>query len=519
MVKIASNKDGFKDVPNPYWIVSTAETNYPVLDEDITVDVAIVGGGIVGITSAYLLVNEGLKVAVIEANKILHGTTGHTTAKITSQHSLIYARLVKEKGEDLAHQYADANETAIHTIADLIEKNNIDCDFMWRPAYIYTQSDRYLRDIEDEAEAASRLGIQASLLNEIPLPFAVKSALRYDGQAQFHPLKYLKALVPQILDKGSYIFEQTRAINIEKGKDYLVITHTGKKVSAPRVIVASHFPFFDGGGLYFTRIYNERSYVIGATINEKFPEGMFISAEDPTRSLRSQSFQDGELILIGGEHHKTGHCENTNLHYSNLVEYAKNTFQVQDIPYRWSTQDCMTLDGIPYVGNLTSHSPDLYVATGFGKWGMSNSMAAAMILRDLINKGDSTWLPVYNPSRFPDVGEFLVQNLDVAKSYISGKLNHISENEEIGKGEAKVISIDGKKTGAYRDENDELHLLDITCTHVGCELEWNSAERSWDCPCHGSRFGYGGNIIEGPALNSLKPIEEGPNKVEPNVFQ
>lgn len=343
--------------------------------------------------------------------------------------------------------------------------------------------------------------------------------MRFDGQAQFHPLKYLKALVPKILDKGSYIFEQTRAMNIEKEKDYLVITNTGKKVAAAKVIIASHFPFFDGGGLYFSRIFNERSYVIGATIKEKFPEGMFISAEDPTRSLRSQSFQDSELILIGGEHHKTGHCENTNLHYSNLIDYAQSTFQVRDIPYRWSTQDCMTLDGVPYVGHLTSNNHDLYVATGFGKWGMTNSTAAALILKDLINKGTSPWAPVYNPSRFPDVGEFLVQNLDVAKSFISGKLNQISEKLEIGKGEAKIISVDGKRAGAYRDENEELHILDITCTHVGCELEWNSAERTWDCPCHGSRFDYQGNIVEGPALNCLRDIQEGPNKVEPNIFQ
>jgi glycine/D-amino acid oxidase-like deaminating enzyme len=204
VINISSDEYEFKDVPNPYWIASTKATNYPELIKDIDVDVAIVGGGIVGITAAYLLVQEGLQVAVIEADHILNGTTGHTTAKITSQHSLIYARLIKEKGKELARQYADANETAIHTIADLIEKNKIDCDFMWRPAYIYTQTDKYQQDIEDEAKAASDLGIKASLLEEVPLPFAVKSALRFDGQAQFHPLKYLKALAPQIINKGSY---------------------------------------------------------------------------------------------------------------------------------------------------------------------------------------------------------------------------------------------------------------------------------------------------------------------------
>ena len=224
--------------------------------------------------------------------------------KISSQHSLIYARLKKDMGAEKAGQYAEANESAIHTIADIIEKNKIQCDFMWSPAYVYTQSDKYLKDIEDEAKAASSLGIKASLVDELPLPFAIKTALRFDNQAQFHPLKYLKVLAQFVLDSGSYIFEQTRAMNIEKDKNYLVITSSGKKISSDKVIIASHFPFFDGGGLYFSKMYAERSYIVGVTIKDKFPEGMFISAEDPLRSLRSQSMGDEELILVGGDQHK-----------------------------------------------------------------------------------------------------------------------------------------------------------------------------------------------------------------------
>jgi len=509
----------FRDAPNPYWLASTSTADYPALDEDVDVDVAIIGGGMVGISCAYMLVKEKFKVAVIEADRILHGTTGHTTAKITSQHSLIYARLKKEIGEEKAQQYADANQSAIKTIADIISSKNIDCDFVRQPAYVYTQSDKYIKDIEDEARAASNLGIRASYVEEIPLPFSVKAALRFEDQAQFHPLKYLQALLPDITENGSYIFEQTRAMNIEKDNDYIVITHSGKKVKAQKVIVASHYPFFDGGGLYFSRLYTERSYVVGITAQGKFPEGMYISAEDPARSLRSQSFEGGELILVGGEHHKTGQDSNTNQHYSNLIDWAKKTFRVVDIPYRWSTQDCMTLDGVPYVGQLTASSPNLYVATGFGKWGMTNSTAAAMMLTDLIVKGENSWTPVYNPSRFPDLTNLIVQNADVVKNYVSGKLEAPDNDVEIAKGEARVVNVDGERAGAYRDENDKLHLMDITCTHLGCELQWNNAERTWDCPCHGSRFGCQGAIVEGPALNVLKPVEESRNNVEPNVFQ
>jgi len=519
VIDIDSRKE-FKDLPRPYWIASAPETNYPNLDEDIRVDVAIVGGGIAGISSAYLLAREGLKVAVIEANRILQGTTGHTTAKITSQHSLIYARLKKEMGSEKAQQYAQANESAIRFIASIVQENHIDCDFACCPAYLYTQSDNYLKDIRDEFEAASSLGLKASYLEEIPLSFPVKAALRFNEQAHFHPLKYLQFLAEEIIKQGSYIFEQSQAINIEKGSQLAVISSDKKRVTCSQIIIASHFPFYDGGGLYFSRIYAERSYVLGVKIAEDFPEEMFISAESPIRSLRSQPYEDGQLILIGGESHKTGQDHDCNDHYKNLLAYARNTFEVLDVPYRWSTQDCMTIDGIPFVGHISAGAPDIYVCSGFGKWGMSNGTAAAMIVKDLIVKGESPWAPVYNPSRLtlPSITTLASQNLNVAKHFILGKLKPAAENAQITKGEAQIINVDGQKAGAYRDENGSLHIVDITCTHLGCELAWNNAERSWDCPCHGSRFGYCGEIIEGPALNHLNYLEEGPNKVEPNIL-
>lgn len=520
MNEIIMNAQRFTDAPSSYWITSAPKSDYPTLNEDITADVCIVGGGIAGISAAYLLAKEGVKVALIEANQVLHGTTGHTTAKITSQHSLIYTRLKQEVGEEKARLYAQANDNAIRMIAQLVEENDIDCDFAWLPAYVYTQSNKYVEQIKAEVEAASSLGIEASYLNKIPLPFEIKGAMRFENQAQFHPLKYLKFLAGEIINLGGQIFEQTQAINIEKGQSYSVITSNGKRVKSPRVIIATHYPFFDGGGLYFTRIYAEKSYIIGAKIAGSFPAGMFISAEDPARSLRSQPYEDGDLILIGGENHKTGQDLNSNMHYNNLVDFANTTFQVQDIPYRWSTQDCMTIDGVPFVGHLTPKSPDLYIATGFNKWGMSNSTVAAMILKDLIVKGDNPWAPVYDPHRLiiPSITTFFSQNANVAKELISGKLRPAAEDAQIKKGEAAIINVDGDKAGAYRDENDQLHVLDITCTHLGCELAWNNAERSWDCPCHGSRFSYEGEIIEGPALNRLRKIDEAPNTVEPNIY-
>lgn len=519
MINIANNFN-YTDPPSPYWIESTPETSYPSLTEDINTDVAIVGAGIVGITCAYLLAREGLKVVIIEADRILQGTTGHTTAKISSQHALIYDKLRNQMGEEKARQYADANQKAIQFIADTAAEKGIDCDLSWRPAYVYTQSDKYVKQIENEEKAASSLGIKASVVHELPLPFRIKAALRFDGQAQFHPLKYLKALV-KVLPDSVRIFEQTRAINIEEGKSAAVITNQGKKVIASKVVIASHYPFFDGGGMYFSRVYPSRSYVVGITIAEKFPEGMFISAETPARSLRSQPLGDEELILVVGEDHKTGQSKNTATHYDNLLKFAHDTYEVREVKYRWSTQDYITLDGVPYVGNLTSGHPDLYVATGFGKWGITNGTASAMIIRDLITQGDSPWKDVYTPSRFnvASAVNFVVTNADVAKHLVTGKLKPAEDLKDLPPGEARVIYADGDKVGAFRDDKGKLHLVDVTCTHMGCELSWNEAERSWDCPCHGSRFTYEGDIIEGPALSKLHHPGEGPNQVEPNVIQ
>lgn len=511
----------FKDAPMPYWIASTPETDYSALAEDLSVDVAIVGGGMTGITSAYLLKKEGYKVAILDAGRIAHGTSGHTTAKITSQHGLVYNKILKSLGREHAKQYADSNESAIHFIADLIKEKNISCDFSWQPAYVFTQDDNYVDKIQKEVETASDLGIIASYLEEIPLPFKVKAAVRFDNQAQFHPRKYLYELQKEIPGDGSYIFENTRIMDVKEGKPCTLITEKGNKVTALKVILASHYPCYDGLGMYFTRLYPERSYALAIKAKEKFPGGMYITAENPGRSLRSTPYEDGELILVVGEHHKTGQGEDLNKHYINLKKFAMDTYTVENIPWRWSTHDYTTPDGVPYIGNLTSGAPDIFVATGYGKWGMTTSTLASIMLKDLITKGESPWRDVYSPSRFTPAAsavEIIKENADVAKHLIKGKLSVPPNNVLIDNGEGKVIDVDAQRAGAYRDDNGTLHIVDTTCTHVGCELNWNNAEKTWDCPCHGSRFTVEGDIVEGPAVHRIKHISDGKNEIDPNIF-
>jgi len=498
----------FKIPPESYWLASTQRTEYPVLDEDKKVDVAIIGGGFAGISTAYMLVNEGLRVAVVEADRILQGTTGHTTAKVTSQHGLIYSKIKSKISEEFAQQYADANETAIRFIEKTAKENNIECDLTEQSAYIFTCRDGYADRILEEANVASSLGIQASYVEEIPLPFEIKAAVRFDNQAQFHPLKYLLKLARIISEKGCQIYENSRVVDIEdNGDKYVVITDKGRRLASDRLIIASHYPCYNKAGLYFSRLWTDRSYVLAIKAKEQYPGGMYITAEEPGRSIRSQNTDDGELILIGGEHHKTGQGEDTIKHYEALVDFACENFTVLDIPYRWSTQDCMTLDDIPYVGYFKSDTPNLYIATGFGKWGMTNSTAASMILRDLIIDNTSPWQDVYSPSR-QTIGAsaktFVVENLNVAKELIKGKLASLPEDIELSPGEGRAVEIDGEKAGAYKDHNGTVHIVNTTCTHMGCELKWNSAEKTWDCPCHGSRFSYEGDVVEGPAIHPLE---------------
>lgn len=507
-----NNLDVFKDLPNSYWLASTEKTNYPTLAKDIDVDIAIVGGGIAGILCGYQLQKEGFNIAIIEAGNIIESTTAHTTAKVTSQHDLIYDKIKSTMGDEFAKQYAEANETAIHEIKRIADENNIDCDYSTQSSYIYTEKNKYKKKIEDEVKAASSLGIEAKLIDKIPLPIKIKAGMIFENQAQFHPRKFLLALAKKIKGNGVNIYENTRATQLNEESDrYIINTSQDKKVTANKVIIASHYPFYNKKGLYFSRIHVQRSYILGIKTKEKFPGGMYINAEDPSRSLRSHPTKDGELVLVVGEDHKTGQSKDTNMHYKALFDFAKDIFTVESVPYRWSTEDCMTLDGVPYVGKFTSETPNIYIATGFGKWGMTNSMASSMILRDLIVDGQSPWQDIYDPSRktiAASIKKFTVENVNVGGQLIGGKLSKPSKDINIKCGEGKVVEIDGERVGAFRDDDGKIHLVNTTCTHAGCELNWNSAERSWDCPCHSSRFTYKGDILKGPAT---KPLSFGRN--------
>lgn len=506
-------------IPNfssSYWIDSIKAQEYPVLENDIAVDVLVIGAGITGITTAYLLQKEGLKVAVVDSDKILSGTTGYTTAKITIQHGLIYDKLKLHFGEEKARIYGEANKAGLQLIKDLINEHKIDCDFVAQNSYVYTQSESYVKAIEDEVKTAQELGLNAQYLDTVPLPFKVQAAICFQDQAMFHPRKYLIALCNLLNSKEQCIYESTRALNIEHspvGNKSLVTTlEDGIKVHSNYAVIASHFPFYDGYGMYFARMFSSRSYVLAVKTKKNFEEGMYISAEDPKRSLRYTPINGEKIVLVSGEHHITGQDSNTMVHYEALRDFVEQNYGINEILYRWSTQDLTTLDDVPYIGYLAQGKPNVFVATGFKKWGMTTGSMAAILIRDMIVKKESPWIELFTPSRFvadPSLRNLVKEGAMIAKEFIKGKLKAVPEtSEDLAPDTAKIINSEGNKIGAYKDQQGCVHFVDTTCRHMGCEVQWNNAERTWDCPCHGSRYDIQGNVIEGPALKPLKKINK-----------
>ncbi|MGL5379702.1 FAD-dependent oxidoreductase [Clostridium sp.] len=473
------------------WSDSCEIKSRKTLDSNIEAEVVVIGAGIAGLLIAHKLKAEGVKVVVIEANKIASGNIKDTTAKITSQHNLIYSTLVKEFGKEKAMEYALANELAIKEYKKIINDFKIDCDFEEKDAYIYSleNSDEFNKELD----VVKKLGIDAEVVYETKLPFKIKAALKYKNQAQFNPIKFLK-----VISEDIKIYEDTRAIDI---KDNTVITNNGN-IKAKKIVVATHFPFLNMPGFYFMRMHQERSYVL-ALEGAKDIDGMYIDI-----SMEGYSFRNyNDLLIIGGIPQRTGKNEEGGC-YEKLREKAKELYPNAKEKYSWSSQDCMTMDGIPYIGVYSLSTPNIYVATGFNKWGMTNAMVSAMIISDEILGRENNFSEIFSPRRFDATLSFsnlMKDGMETTKNFIAQRFDIPNEHiDHIPNRHGGIIEYKGEKVGVYKDNNGKAFIVTTKCPHLGCELKWNADELSWDCPCHGSRFDYKGNWLDGPATRGLK---------------
>ena len=540
-----------------YWLdcVKNRE-KYSKLNSNLNVDVCIIGGGLVGISTAYNLRDEKLKTVVIEKDKIGESTSGHSTAKVTSQHGLIYKYLLDSKGKDFAFNYYKANEEAIENISNIIKNENIDCDFEYQPVYVFTQKVKEVEKIKDEVTAVNEFGGKAEFIdgsnieiNKIKavqtvdnhneklniavdnsfnknntdlnneknivrekiksiIPIKSIAGIKFEKQAEFNPYKYLISLAKVCKESGVNIYENTKVIEVNENEGkYEIITEDGCVINTKYLVLATKYPIINIPGFYFMKMYQSTSYVIGMETEKKLFDGMYISSEKPTISLRMAKYRENYMLIVAGFDNRTGEDKDLSDSYKYLEEIAKNICPKGNIKYRWNTEDCITLDKIPYIGKFPSLWDNAYVATGFNKWGMTTSNIAASIIADMILKRKNKYEDIFKSTRFEPI-----KNIKEVTNMVKESLNGLvikkiklpeEEINQIQDGEGKIVEINGEKIGVYKENSEKIYIINPICKHLGCELTWNNLDKTWDCPCHGSRYDYKGNLLYSPSVKNL----------------
>ncbi|RAJ68992.1 glycine/D-amino acid oxidase-like deaminating enzyme [Streptomyces sp. Amel2xB2] len=499
-----------------YWMLSAASAPHPPLKAGsrTEVDVAVVGGGVAGLSVAWELARAGRRVAVLESDRIAAGVTGHTTGKVSALHGLVYSHLRERQGADDARRYASSQQQAIEHLAAVAGELDVDCELERIPAYTFVESEHHAEDIRAEAEAAREAGLPASLVTETGLPFPVHSAVRVEDQAQFHPRKYLLALAEDLLRRGGLIRERTRVIGLDEGDPCRVTTENGAEVLAGDVVVATHYPVFDRA-LMFSRLQPRRELVVSALVPAASdPGGAYLTPERGTRSVRTAPYPFGKgrrLLIVTGEKFTPGTSGQGSVGagYERLAAWTYERFPDARLVHRWATQDNDTTDGVPYIGSFHPAAQHTWVATGFGGWGMSGGVLAGQLLTAYITGAAlPPWAGLYEPRRLSprEAPAVLRFQSTVAGRFVGDRLrsSYADSVEEIAPGTGAIVRVRGRRSAVHRTPEGEVRALSPRCTHLGCFVRFNDAEGAWECPCHGSRFDTEGRVIQGPATRPLE---------------
>lgn len=495
-----------------FWLSSPSRVSYPSLTGRHEATVAVIGGGIAGVTTALLLERAGVQVALLEAHEIASGVTGHTTGKLTAGQGLMYSQLEDQHDPETAHAYADAQMAGVELVFDLARELRIDCDLERVSDYVYAETAEEAELLDVELEASRRAGLERGLERGRGMPIRTAiGALRLADQGQLHARRYVLGLAEAVNGGGSRVFENTRVTDIDSQADRYLLTTDAGEVRAEHVVVATNAPI-TFRGLFFARAHPWRSYAVAAVAGSEALRDTWIGAGSPTRSLRTTPYEgDAQLLIVVGEGHRVGQAEDTLEPYEALTTFLRRHFPGAEPRYRWSTQDQFPVDGLPYVGRVGTPGSRLHVATGFSGWGLTNGAVAGLVIRDGILGRESAWESLFDPNRSALTrapGALMRENANVARHLLGSRLRGRPDDVHgVAAGSGIVLDLDGEKAAVHRDELGQLHVVSAVCTHMGCLVDWNEAERTWDCPCHGSRFAVDGEVLDGPATQPLAQIE------------
>lgn len=490
------------------WRATSRIPAFEPLREGLHVDVSVIGAGITGLTAALLLAERGRSVAVLEKETVAAGETGNTTAHLTVAVDARYDYIRRKYSLEEARLVAEGSLASIATIAELVQRYAIDCRFQRVPGYLYTEKRKRVGELKSEAAAAREAGLDAQWTTDVPLPLSTRGAVLWPNQAQFHPGLYLSALASQAAKAGVRIFERTLVTGIEDGEPCVIETGNGR-VTAGAVFMATNVPISG-----FTHVHTlaaaYRSYAMAFAETGPHPEGLFWDTADPYHYTRWQETDAGTFLIVGGEDHRVGEEEDTEGCFATLGAYAGESFGPRPLRYRWSGQIIEPHGGLPLIGG----SGNLYISTAYSGQGMTFGTLGAMIVADLVTGVPNRWAELFDPSRVrPGVTtrEFITENLHFPGHLIADRLAgqdvEGKSTAEVPAGEGKIIEVGGRKIAAYRDDAGGLHCLSPVCPHMKCDVAWNGAEKTWDCPCHGSRFTPDGDLLNGPASTPLEKIE------------